>query len=768
MSFKLHNYLDGDPTSGKRLDSKLSIIPRVAAVISDRTKKINITIKNNIYCFLVDSGAALSLIKRKIARKYNLTISPTNDVLVDVSGNNLACDGVATVEFKFGFDIIKHRFIVCADNLYLPTDGLIGMDFLENHVVKLDFQRSIFQIQNTALPLINCKEKDDAEDDKNSILQIKNCKEPENEKEIKLLIKRSSNTEQTRVGKHQNRNENALPNVDVKPENADDAHEMSLTLQSKDKATSREYVVRLKTKTHIPARHAAVCSAVVDKRAPLGAYVLEPKEIPLQGVLIARTLIDRTQAYNECTVQIVNTSSEEVTINAKTPLALAVLAEIDDTDPTESDAFPINKVEISSLINDFELDHLNTTKREKIKKFLLDYADIFKTKEILLGKTSLVKHKIYTNTEIPVARAPYRVPFSRRQIMKNLIEEMLENDIITPSTSPWSAPVVLVEKTDPSGETSYRFCIDYRALNAVTKRDFFPIPNLQDTLDQLGKSKRFTTLDLTKGYWQVEVETNDREKTAFSVPWGHYECKRMPFGLVNSPSTWQRLMYTVLSGLTGTHCFVYLDDIICFSSNELDDHLTKLQPIFDRLRNAKLTLNPKKCKFMKTETKYLGHIVSEAGVKPDPSKVSVIQNYPTLTNITEIRAFLGLAGFYRRFIKNFAALAQPLTLLTRKYARFNWNETAQESFDNLRQALITTPILKYPDFDREFILCTDASAFAASAILCQKYDGHELPIAYASRQLRKAANELFCDRKRMCSISLGNKTLPLLFARTIL
>lgn len=247
----------------------------------------------------------------------------------------------------------------------------------------------------------------------------------------------------------------------------------------------------------------------------------------------------------------------------------------------------------------------------------------------------------------------------------------------------------------------------------------------------------------------MEVEPEDREKTAFSVPWGHYECNRMPFGLVNSPATWQRLMNAVLSGLTGEHCFVYLDDIICFSKNDVKEHLAKLETILEILRQAGLTLNWGKCQFMKPEVEYLGHIVSKAGLKPDPSKVEAIKRYPTPKSVTEIRAFLGLVGYYRRLIIDFAKIAHPLTALTKKNVRYEWSEECQQAFDTLRLALTEEPILQYPNLEKPFSLFVDASGYALGAVLCQEKDGHELPVAYASRQLNRAEMN-YCTTEREC------------------
>ncbi|EFA00130.1 Transposon Tf2-6 polyprotein-like Protein [Tribolium castaneum] len=240
---------------------------------------------------------------------------------------------------------------------------------------------------------------------------------------------------------------------------------------------------------------------------------------------------------------------------------------------------------------------------------------------------------------------------------------------------------------------------------------------------------------MASGYFQVELHPDDREISAFSTPTGHYEFKRMAMGLRNAPSTWQRLMYSVFSGLVGLECLVYLDDVIVFSSSNYKEHLERLKSVFDRLRQANLKLKPTKCNFLMREAKYLGHIISSEGVKTDPEKTKIVESYPVPKNPKGVRAFLGLCGFYRRFIPNFATIVKPLIQLTKKDIKYHWGKEQETAFKTLKQALVTPPILKYPDFRRPFIVATDASGIAISAILSQKYE-IEHPICYASRCLK--------------------------------
>ena len=314
--------------------------------------------------------------------------------------------------------------------------------------------------------------------------------------------------------------------------------------------------------------------------------------------------------------------------------------------------------------------------------------------------------------------------------MEGMISQMLEQGVIQPSNSPWASPVVLVAKKDGTS----RFCVDYRRLNSVTKMDTFPLPRIDDSLDLLANTAFFTTLDLASGYWQVEMDSESRPKTAFCSHSGLYEFNVMPFGLCNAPATFQRLMEAVLVGLAS---IVYLDDILVMGRT-FEEHLDNLTQVLSRLKQAGLRLKPKKCHLAKRKVCYLGYVVSNEGISADPVKVEAVKSFTTPTDVRQLRSFLGLASYYRRFIPSFSRVASPLFALTRKDVLFQWDERCQSSFDRLKGLLIQAPLLVFPDFTKPFVLETDASGQGLGAVLSQQQEsGLVAPIAYASRTLQK-------------------------------
>eukprot|EP00731_Ephydatia_muelleri_P008908 Em0004g1246a len=361
---------------------------------------------------------------------------------------------------------------------------------------------------------------------------------------------------------------------------------------------------------------------------------------------------------------------------------------------------------------------LTSEEKNWLYELLVEFADVFAESSDDMGRTGVVKHSIDTGTSHPIRQQCRRVPPFRREQAKKMIDDMLQKDIIQPSSSPWASPIILVPKKDGS----LRFCIDYRKLNSVTRKDAYPLPRVDDTLEALSGSKWFSTLDLLCGYWQVEVEEKDRHKTAFCTREGLFEFKVMPFGLCNAPAVFQRLMDLVLSGIQWERCLVYIDDIVIMGKT-FERHLQNLKLVLERLRRAGLKLKPSKCSLFQDKVVYLGHIVTRDGIHTDPEKVNAVSKWPVPTSGRDVQQFLGLVGYYRNYIQSFATIAKPLYQLTER-----------------------------GHFSKTFLLDTDACETGIGAVLSQEHDGLERVVAYASRTLSKAERKYCVTRKELLAV----------------
>ena len=409
-----------------------------------------------------------------------------------------------------------------------------------------------------------------------------------------------------------------------------------------------------------------------------------------------------------------------------------------DSSPSEPADWLLEKLDLSGM------SKWPPDLQAKAKALLLSYSDIFSKDEMDLGKTNLVKHHIDLTNYTPFKDKYRRIPPHLYEEVRSHLKEMLDLGAIRKSQSSWSSPIVLVRKKDGK----LRFCIDLRKLNQRTVRDNYSLPKVEHMLEQLIGSEWFCSLDLKSGYWQVELTEESKPYTEFTCgPLGFFECDKMPFGATNAPATFQRLMENCLGSLNLTWCVVYLDDIIVYGKDP-EELLLRLGGVFEKLRKAGLKLKPSKCNFFKEEIEFLGHVVSKEGIATNPSKVQAIQDWPIPETVHDIKSFTGFVGYYRKFIPNFSKIAKPLNDLlngkvnskrANKRQFIEWGSQQQEAFDTLKEALMSTPILGYPNYEKPFILHTDASLEGLGAVLYQEDEkGIKRVISYASRSLSKS------------------------------
>ena len=366
------------------------------------------------------------------------------------------------------------------------------------------------------------------------------------------------------------------------------------------------------------------------------------------------------------------------------------------------------------------------------------------------GRTTLVAHKISINDSTAIRQRPHRMSPAKKAEMITELKSLLKSGVVEESNSAWASPIVVVTKNDGSN----RICVDYRKLNARTKFDAYPMPRIDEMLDTIGRATYLTTIDLAKGYWQVPMEPGDREKTAFTSPLGLLQFTVMPFGLSGAPATFQRLMDNVLRG-TEEYAGVYLDDVIVHSDS-WKEHLTQVAEILERLRRAGLTIKLKKCSFGVAECAYLGHQIGRGGVRPAEGKVAAVQEMRTPRTKKEVRCFLGMSGYYRRFIPNFAEKAEPLTNLTKKdYPdKVVWTQRAEDAFQSLKKDLMESVMLRNPDYTQTFQLQTDPSDVRVGAVLSQG-GINDQPIAYFSKKLLDREKNYSTVEKESLAIMLG-------------
>ena len=458
----------------------------------------------------------------------------------------------------------------------------------------------------------------------------------------------------------------------------------------------------------------------------------EPLKIPVANRTGFTQVIEAGEtlgAVSEATVIQTEPEPGEVT------RVLAATVDPRKASPTESQTESFRQEKLLEAIGEFDI---STEDMEAFQTFIAKHHRAFSLEDGERGETDLVFMDIETGDARPIKQRMRRMPFALRQEVTRQLRAMQETGVIQPSKSPWASPVVLVRKRDGS----HRFCVDYRRLNAVTKPDTYPLPRIEDLLDQLGQAKYFSSIDLAAGYWQIQMHPGSQEKTAFITPYGLYEFRVMPFGLMNAPAVFQRLMQQVVTQLNPLEgpefVSVYIDDILVFSRT-LDDHLLHLQRVIERIVEVGLKLKPSKCKFIQKELEYLGHVVSCEGLKTTPRLVEAVERYPTPQTVQETRRFLGLSSYYRRFIPNFAKIAHPLHGLTCKDTPFTWGPDQDCAFEELKKRLTTAPVLAYPNFTAKFCMETDASVQGLGAVLSQyQEDGRLHPIAYASRALNAA------------------------------
>ena len=475
---------------------------------------------------------------------------------------------------------------------------------------------------------------------------------------------------------------------------------------------------------------------------PTCAIIQECQDSSLPDFIdITPTVIQYSyKANGEVNVNCSNLTTNSVTVSPK-----AILCEVQPVRVDESVFEKMEKEASKKIFEEVHIDSkLTSEQNDQVESLLRKHIDVFSKHDGDIGDCDMIKHRIDLVDDTPFKQRHRRIPPSMIDEVQRHVEELLSSGIIRKSKSPWASNVVLVRKKNGK----LRLCVDYRMLNKKTVKDSYALPRTEEIFDILNGSTLFSTIDMKSGYHQVNMEESHKCRTAFTVgPLGFFEYNKMPFGLSNSPATYQRLMEECLGELNMKICVIYLDDLIIFS-NSFEQHLERLDIVLTRLQQCNLKLSADKCYFFQERVKFLGHVVSRDGIETDPDKVEKIKNWPRPTNPDELRSFVAFCGYYRRFVKDFSKVTKPLTDLLpptttkknskpKKSKEWKWEQEQEDTFNRLKELLTSPPILAYPEFQKPFELHTDASGKGLGAVLYQIQNSQKKVIAYASRSLSR-------------------------------
>ena len=665
--------------------------------------------------FVVDTGAVVSLLNKDVYNDIPDDDKPplrdTDMSLQSVDSSDVKCYSIANMTVNVQGHRITHDFWICD----IGESGVIGMDLLKE-------QRALIDLAHDKLILGN-------------------------------KVIRVSNSAGQRV---------------------------------RSKIVSRVHTVIP------PGREAIIQCKVYNKRQrnkpgfqPYALVEPPPTVFKKTGAVVARVVVSAREA--EVPIRVFNPGDKDVHIRKFTTMGRMSTPESITCVPSKAQSLKVNEVKatppkaadgtaVPEHVRDLyerSVKELDGEDKPKVAALLTEYADVFATSATDIGRTKLVQHVIDTGQERPVHERVRRFPYEQSKEIEQQVKTMKEQGLIQESTSQWASNVVLVKKK----EGTWRMCVDYRRLNMKTKNsDPYMLPRIDETLDRLSKARYFSTLDLLSGYHQVELSPESKAKTAFIVPRmspNHWEYRVMPFGLSGAPRTFQRLIDNLLRGLEYEIAMAYLDDIIVYALT-VDQMISRLKQVLQRLRDAGLKLKAKKCSLFQTETIYLGHVISRAGVSCDPEKVRAVQQWVEPRTVRQVRSFLGTVGYYRRFIRNYSDIARPLYNLTKKKHKFMWTVDCSQAFQTLKRKLLCAPIMSYPQDKGLYVLDTDASGYAIGGVLSQMQEDdngveQEKVIAYASRILHPRETRYCVRRREMLAIVHFVKHFrPYLWGRKVL
>ena len=674
------------------------------------------------FVIFFDSGAPTNLVSLEVYNKYfnHVELLQDNETppLADINGGPLKVKGKILLTFELAGTSITEEVIV-AENVSLAGHILIGFPAMVRNQIILDTSRNGVTVNGNLVEFYKPVVFSSYNISTVPKVQFKSNEIPKQSKPKPCTVANINMSLEQRLGLN--------------------------TVQS----------INLRKRIRLKAGQTAYVKCKVSHKIMDSYAITLPEEEKVKGLTVESSLHQIKD--NLLIIQVTNNRDSNVNLGkgtcvCKVEIYADEIKEVDDkvnvisnVSSVTEQAKDLKKRRIVEQINNVDFHEYKT----RLVDLLMKYNQIVAVKGDPLGVTDRIKHHIAIKRDIdPIFIPAYRVPYSQKEIIEQEVEKMLSQGIVEPSNSPWSFPLLVVPKKDGSN----RVVVDFRRLNENTITDPYPMPSMRDLLSTIGENTVFSVIDLLQGFHQIELTEDSKELTAFNTSQGHYQYCRMPFGLKSSPVTFVRLIDNVFRGLLGKAVIAYIDDLIILGKT-MEEHFQNLELVLERLQEANLKLKLSKCSFLKREVSYLGHKISKKGVEVTQEKVESIINFPTPTNKKQVKSFLGLSGFYRMFISNFAQIASPMTDLLKKDSLFLWGDSQEKAFQALKQALITSPVLILPDFTKEFYLATDASDIGIGSCLMQYGDSDRLQvIAYYSRKLNEAERKYSVTDKESLAV----------------
>ena len=652
---------------------------------------------NNYGCYgLVDSGAGVSLCSVSILPQSHVIDKAVNIRVTGVTGTELKILGIATVRIilgDFSSDVVVHVVEKMTDNVFI-----IGRDILETFGCVINYRNLIFSINGHQLPL------------------LKASFSKKHAKSINIHCSKTITVPANSIG--------SVP-------------------------------------CHLQQRYLNG-----HRRLYLTVTGYIEPQLPTNELLSDLALINTCRGKSR--LQIINSSDEAVLISQGTKIGIFTAfspIEINTLnmehrikpgarEASNSSTRPArwcNIDELYSILGIDKLEHLSPAQKNEAKSLISDFRDIFSENDADLGCTDLMEQEIVMDTQVPIRDKYYNVPLSLRAEAEKAVKQLMDLKIIEPSSSPYHSPSFLMKKGDGSG--AYRILTDYRKINKHIVRSFRPLMGIQEMVALWHNCGLYSKIDFAKGFYQTPIKESSRKFTATSIPGvAFWQYCRSPLGLSNSPCYFQSLVEKIFMGLKQSQCVCYLDDVLT-GSPSFHGMIENLRLIFERVRNSKMLLKAQKCELFKEKLKFLGVILDINGISTCPEKVDAMVKMSPPGNVKGVRSFLGMSGFYRRFVKDYSKIAEPLSRLTKKNVPFKWTTEEHGAWEAIRAALVKSPVLSHPDLSKRFTLIVDASSYAIGSILTQADDnGHLHPVSYGSSVLSEAQRNWSTVQRELYSL----------------